>query len=104
MDYAEYEDMRNRNRTEAIEAAFELRDALIGVPAVERARLLAGKPELLSRLPSPEIRAEVLLADTMLSAEAVLSVRQALAIPHAAPDLPAFITAALVPELSLIHI
>lgn len=98
-DRSEYTERRRRNLIESAEAAAEFRDALIAIPASERARLLAANPNLLARIPTPALRVEVLLAGTELPPEIEMPVMQALARSDITADLPAVITAALVPAL-----
>ena len=95
----EYDELRRRNIDEAAEAALELRDTLIGIPAPERARMLADNPDLLARIPAPSMRAEVLLAGMSLSAEAEQAIRASLDAAEGSASLPAVVTAALVPAV-----
>ncbi len=97
-DRSEYMENRSRNLVEYSEGAIELRDALVAVPACERARLLAENPALLARIPTSAMRSEILLADAELAPATELVVREALHHPGAFTSLPAVIMAAFVPS------
>ena len=94
---SEYTENRRRNLVESDEGALELRNALVAIPAPERARLLSENPTLLARIPSPELRADVLLAGAELPPGTELVVRQEMARSDEKHGLPAIVSAALVP-------
>ena len=96
----EYEEIRNRNRSEASDGAMELRDALVRIPALERVRLLADNPQILARLPSVELRAEVLVTGTALTSVAEQAVAVALAESVEPEHHAAALAGSLMPRVS----
>ena len=93
----EYEKLRLRNQSDFTDGAAELRDALIAVPPAERARLLGDNPGILARIPTPALRAEVLLIGTALSVVGERAVMSVLESPDVPPHRAAAVTAAMLP-------
>ena len=100
LNRAEYSEFRTRNRTEFSEGATELRDALVAIPPAERARLISDSPQILARLPTAALRAEVLLVGTDISPIGQRAVMSALVAPEASVKRAAEATTALLPWVS----